>query len=693
MNRIAIVGAAFVLSMSMSMAQAQAPAGTATATAVPTTFITVNGDGGAQVYDGVGAILGGGGNARYLEDYPARQRASILDYLFKPGYGASLQLLKLEIGGDGNSSDGSEPSVEHTRGTINCRAGYEFAIARQALAINPDLKLYGLQWGAPGWVGSRFSSADITYLLHWLGCAARNGLVISYLGGWNERDNGTHASWYHALRLALNAAGYRKVQLVAGDGLWEYATSPDVAILGAHNNCGYPTGVAGALTRCTSTAAARASGKPLWGNELGRMDAGAQPGCTVPCAPAMDRAFVREYVDARVTGVLEWPAIDSMPAAVLPYENRGLLTADQPWSGSYQVNAMTWAFAQITQFVWPPTASNPGGWKYINSASGFLQGNRADGAYVTLLRSSRDQWSTIIETTAGVTRPQRASFTVKGGHGLASKTVHVWSSNFNFTTGGPGQWFVRQPDIRPVRGRFTLIIKPGYVYSLTTTSGQGKGTAASPPAAGLQLPYRNNLSAGNNGEPTMLAAEDGSFELAACHAPNGSTTCTKQTTVGRPLLWGDGPTRHPYAIIGSNWANYAISVDVMLPRAGSVGLLGRYHAVSASEGTFNGYVFDVNTNGTFTLKLSKGGTAAHTRSGQQRITPPRLTLLAQGKVAFSPGTWHKLSLSVSRTTITARVDGKRLASLSNSTLKRGIPGIEVGGWYPAYFSNLNVTAP
>ena len=36
----------------------------------------------------------------------------------------------------------------------------------------------------------------------------------------------------------------------------------------------------------------------------------------------MDRAFTREYIDARVTGALEWPAIDSMPAAVLPYENR-----------------------------------------------------------------------------------------------------------------------------------------------------------------------------------------------------------------------------------------------------------------------------------------------------------------------------------------------------------------------------------
>ena len=76
------------------------------------TCITVNGSGGNRTYQGIGAILGGGGNARYLMDYPPTQRAQILDYLFKPGYGASLQLLKLEIGGGTNSTDGSEPSVE-----------------------------------------------------------------------------------------------------------------------------------------------------------------------------------------------------------------------------------------------------------------------------------------------------------------------------------------------------------------------------------------------------------------------------------------------------------------------------------------------------------------------------------------------------------------------------------------------------
>ncbi len=60
--------------------------------------------------------------------------------------------------------------------------------------------------------------------------------------------------------------------------------------------------------------------------------------------------------------------------------------------------------------------------------------------------------------------------------------MHVWASNFDPRTGGPGQWFVRQPDIQPNQyGRFSLVIRPGWVYSLTTTSGQGKGTAAGRP--------------------------------------------------------------------------------------------------------------------------------------------------------------------------------------------------------------------
>ena len=67
----------------------------------------------ARTFDGIGAISGGGGNSRLLTDYPAAQQQQILDYLFKPGYGADLQILKVEIGGDTNSTDGSESSIEH----------------------------------------------------------------------------------------------------------------------------------------------------------------------------------------------------------------------------------------------------------------------------------------------------------------------------------------------------------------------------------------------------------------------------------------------------------------------------------------------------------------------------------------------------------------------------------------------------
>jgi hypothetical protein len=666
--------------------------------AIPDTVITVNGSGGDRVYHGVGAVLGGGGEARYLEEYPSAQRKSILKYLFEPEYGASLQLLKLEIGGDGNSTDGAEPSIEHSQGHINCDAGYEFSIAHQALQINPRLKLFGLQWGAPGWVGDNgtlFTSRDIRYLLDWLGCARKHGLKINYLGGWNERDNGSHASWYRSLRQALDQGGYRSVKLIAGDNAggdeWEYIGDPDIDALGAHDNCGYPTGTAGSHTKCGSPASAKSSGQTLLGSELGGMDAGAGSGCQSPCAPAMDRAFTREYIDAKVTGALEWPALISMPAHVLPYENRGLVTADQPWAGSYRVNAMTWATAQISQFAWLPTRNNPGGWRYLDSASGYLRHNRNHGSYVTLVRGTGTQWSSIIETTSGVTKSQRVTFHVKGGHGLAGKTVHVWATDFGSGT-GPSRWFRHVRDIKPVHGKFTLTVKPKYVYSLTTTTGQRKGSAHGPKGRSLQLPYHNKLTGGPDGMPHLLAAEDGSFQLASCDGPDGVKTCTKQTTVGKPVLWTDKPGTHPYAIVG-NWANYVVNVKVKLPQAGSAGLIGRYRSVSPSKGMFDGYVFDVNTNGSFSLGVNSGGSAKDTISGQQLVTAPRHAKLASGRVDFAAGAWHQLTLALAGKSVKASVDGHQVADIHSSAASKGAAGIETGGWYPAYYSHLAVTNP
>src|SRR5436190_986343 len=79
-----------------------------TAPAQAATSIVLNGGSAGRVFDGVGAISGGGGNSRLLIDYPEPQRGQILDYLFKPGYGASMQVMKIEVGGDTNSTSGAE---------------------------------------------------------------------------------------------------------------------------------------------------------------------------------------------------------------------------------------------------------------------------------------------------------------------------------------------------------------------------------------------------------------------------------------------------------------------------------------------------------------------------------------------------------------------------------------------------------
>src|SRR5581483_11480130 len=128
--------AALAAISSLSIAGAALVAAPAPAHAAATT-VTVDGGSAGRTFDGVGAISGGGGNSRLLVDYPEPERSQILDYLFKPGYGASLQILKIEIGGDTNSTDGAEASHEHSRGVVDCNQGYEWWLAGQAKARNP----------------------------------------------------------------------------------------------------------------------------------------------------------------------------------------------------------------------------------------------------------------------------------------------------------------------------------------------------------------------------------------------------------------------------------------------------------------------------------------------------------------------------------------------------------------------------
>jgi hypothetical protein len=177
-------------------------------------------------FDGHGG-LSAGASSRLLIDYPEPQRAEILDYLFKPGFGASLDVLKLEIGGDTQSTDGTEASHMHARGDLNCNRGYEGWLAREAKARNPSIKVWSLSWGVPGWIGNvsgqpptYYSDDEVDYQVAWLRCLRdAHGVESDYLGLWNERPQGS-VYYVKQLRAALDTRGFGGVGITV-EATWQ----------------------------------------------------------------------------------------------------------------------------------------------------------------------------------------------------------------------------------------------------------------------------------------------------------------------------------------------------------------------------------------------------------------------------------------------------------------------------------------
>jgi Glycosyl hydrolase family 59/Ricin-type beta-trefoil lectin domain-like/Concanavalin A-like lectin/glucanases superfamily len=643
-------------------AQSTGHSAAAPAATLAGTSVTVNGGSGGRTFDGIGAISGGGGNSRLLTNYPAAQQQQILDYLFKPGYGADLQILKVEIGGDGNSTDGSESSIEHTSGTVNCNTGYEWWLMEQAKALNPNIKLYGLAWTAPGWVGGgNFWSTDmVNYLVSWLGCAASHGLTINYLGGWNER--GYNISWYEQLRSTLNADGYSAVQIVGADSDWSIATDIDanptfansVSIIGEHYPCG---GDGGSADTCSTTSAALSSGKQLWASENGSQDENSG-------APALIRSIIRGYTDAKMTAYINWPLV----AAIYPnlgYDTTGLMVANQPWSGAYQVGAETWATAQVTQFTAP-------GWQFLDTGSGYLGGSESNGSYVTLKSTDGTDYSTILETTTA-TAAQTATFTVSGG--LSTGAVHVWATNLN--SNNPADYFVHSQDITPSNGTYSLTMQPGYIYTVSTTTGQGKGTATPPAMAALPLPYTDSFDSDATGsEADFLSDQNGSFEVRPCTGRTGQ--CVRQMAAQSPINW-DGAS-NPYTTLGDlSWSDYKVSADTLMEQAGAVQLLGRVETQQPfAVAGINDYYLQLSSTGAWSIV--KNTTSATT------------TTLTSGTVA-APGTntWHNLALTFTGSTITAAIDGVTVGSATDTSYATGQVGLGVDGYQTDQFDNLSVT--
>jgi hypothetical protein len=625
--------------------------------------ITIDGNDTGRIFDGIGA-LSAGASSRLLIDYPEKQRDEILDYLFKPNFGAALQINKVEIGGDMNSTDGSEPSHMRTPDDENYQRGYEWWLMEESKKRNPDVKLYGLEWGAPNWINAKnndvWTQNNITYLLNWVRHAQDDHhLTIDYLGGWNER--GFDAEWFKQFRTGLNQGGLGKVKLVCADSFnWEVgpvaARDSEFArsfeIIGMHYPGTTPKQV-------DNWKACLATGKPLWGSEIGSDDYNKG-------AAGLAKMYNQGYIDGKMTSFINWSTIWSVIAG-LPYSGAGLMLANEPWSGHYVVGLSIWATAHTTQFAQP-------GWQYLDGACAHLGGDPNSGSYVTLRSPNQKDFSLIAETVDAKTA-QSATFAIKGG--LSSDTLHVWRTNLRSQK--DEDWFVRESDVIPQNGIFTFTFDPGCVYSLTTTVGQSKGMTTPPPSAPLALPYRDDFQEYAVGKtPRYFSDQHGTFEIA--NATGGRLgTCLRQVITAKPVIWNSDAD--PATLIGDpSWANYTVSSDVLLEQPGYVDLIGRMIG-ERNQNQITGYHLRLTDKGHWSLFYRTNDDAAKEME------------LGSGDATTNPGVgqWHKLSLSFVGNKITARIDDAVVAhDVTDGTYASGLAGFAVSRWQNAQFMNFEV---
>jgi hypothetical protein len=158
-----------------------------------------------------------------------------------------LQILKVEIGGEGQSTDGAEAS--HSRdpwSPPSFERGYEWWLMTEAKKRNPNITLYGLPWTWPSFIscapgaplgnctGGPFTNitAAVSYITSWVaGAKAAHALDIDWLGVWNERSAGD--SYVMSLRAALDAGGFSRTRIITWDN-WAWGAPNGSDAMGVH---------------------------------------------------------------------------------------------------------------------------------------------------------------------------------------------------------------------------------------------------------------------------------------------------------------------------------------------------------------------------------------------------------------------------------------------------------------------------
>ena len=635
-------------------------------------------------YLGIGGLSGGGATSRLLPDYPDAIRSEIFDWLFKPSFGASLQILKVEVGGGGQSTEGTEASHQYTANASEAsfQRGYEWLVMREALARDPNMS----SWAWPAWVGCpggdltspacdkgtpyTFPEQTAAYTTAFVqGAAREHNITISTVGSWNER--GYSKDYILALRAALTGAGFTDTKIVCDDFNWKCGTDmlADPALLAAVD---YVSG-----HNDQPPAIAQLKGARPTGDSEGYHTTGSDAG-----AASWIRELNTRYIEFNQSANIAWNLVTAYYEGTAFWPH-GLMHAFQPWAGWYTVPASIWATAHYTQFT---SLAQP--WRYATvgegGGSGYLA---AGGSYVALMDDASGHWSLVLEKMPGdgsASAPvaaENATFALAGRFASPDRpTAALWSTLLGVTPGlasDPAAQFVRVGEVDLRSGAVTLAIVPGQILTLTTLLGAGsKGShAPPPPPAAFPNPYADDFDACPLfQQPKYLTDFNGVTECIDSGDPAHGIVLQQMLPAAPIRWWAD---TKPHSVIGDvSWEDAEVSLQARcaaLPGSAMVGvrasLAGRdgpdgIHAEDELPGLWLHVQCGAYPNATWGLAASaaQAGVAPFA-SGV--LPPPGLL----------PGAWFTLRLQAAGALGSAWVGGSAVAARVPLP-----PAVPAAGW-------------
>lgn len=657
---------------------------------------TVNNDRGT-VYRGLGTVTGNN-SSRLLMDYKAQNPKAyweIMNLLFKPDCGAGLTHVKLEFGADINSSSGTEPSImRYADEKADVTRGAGFMFAADALSINPNITVDLLRWGEPSWVADEFKKSQkegFEARYKWYRSALdaayeRYGIKFTHVSPDSNETGKIDSEWliYFSERLKSETDypyDYSKIKIVASDEVcgWQIADEmmknerlrDAVDILGEHYN-----------TRASENALLlnKEYGKEIWYTEgiassnIARLAVNSDGVGISGKNGALDvcNRIINSYYNGRMTMYEYQPAAAAYYSGV-SYFPKGLLTANTPWSGFYDIDSGVWLSAHFTRFI-------KNGWRFVDSAC-FGDGredhsiSETTNNYMTVTDPVTGDYTIVICNDSPETR--RYEFVLEN---MAEKDIplNVWESR-GPEKGQPwnANYFKNIRRVQILNSKFNIDVKPFSIVTLTTLE---KAPLDIPLCKFEDVPlgadyadgfdYADDFLSARGNAPLYTTDYGGAFEVTNVDGEKVLMQMIDKSI--KPADWYK-KTPPPFTTLGDDrWCNYSAEIEFRLAENAedNFAALGvRYLTSDLGVDTVeNGYTLFVYASGKWRLQRN-------------------LTVLAEGVTAdFDSTAWHGVRLTAAERTVTAEIDGKPAAEFNDTEVYPHSGRVSIGsGLYKNIF--------